>query len=97
MPRVEDRAVANTDRELWRKGDGDGNGMSYYEPSIHVTEQGDIGINVGGTVFVHPVEEWHRLAANAAIDDEEDRIDVAPAWPYETLGRWWRKPRRLDG
>ena len=36
--------------------------MSYYEPSIHVTEQGDIGISVGGYVFVKPVEEWHRLA-----------------------------------
>jgi hypothetical protein len=60
---MSDQAAKNTDRELWRKGDGDGNGMSYYEPSIHVTEQGGIGVNVGGTVFVMPVEEWHRLAA----------------------------------
>lgn len=58
-----EQAYANTDRELWRKGDGDGDGMSYYEPSIHVTERGLIGINVGGNVFVLPVEEWHALAA----------------------------------
>ena len=55
-------AYRNTDREIWRKGDGDGNGMSYYEPSIHVTERGEIGINVGGLVFVKPVEDWHGLA-----------------------------------
>jgi hypothetical protein len=56
----------NTGRELWRKGDGDGNGMSYYEPSVHVTEQGAIGINVGGQVYVMPVENWHALAAEHA-------------------------------
>jgi len=62
---TEGECALNTDRELWRKGDGDGNGMSYYEPSIHVTQGGDIGINVGGTVYVLPVEKWHRLAAES--------------------------------
>jgi hypothetical protein len=56
---TEDQCAANTDRELWRKGDGDGNGMSYYEPSIHATEHGAIGINVGGYVHVREVEVWH--------------------------------------
>jgi len=56
-------AAANTDRELWRKGGGDGDGMSYYEPSIHVTQDERIGINVGGYVFELLVEEWHQLAA----------------------------------
>jgi len=51
-------AIKNTDRELWRKIDGD-----YYSPSIHVTAGDDIGINVGGTVFVMPVEKWHGLRA----------------------------------
>ncbi len=67
----------NTDRELWRKGDDDGNGMSYYEPTIHVTQNGRIGINVGGTVYEFPVERWHALVrenaeyeqiANAMLD-----------------------------
>ena len=58
-----DRVAKNTDRELWREGGGDGNGMSYYEPSIHVTEQGGIGINVGGNVHVRQLREWHGLAA----------------------------------
>lgn len=58
-----EQVAANTDRELWRKGGGDGNGMSYYEPTIHVTQDERIGINVGGTVFELPVEEWHALAA----------------------------------
>ncbi len=51
-------AVANTDVELWREQPGD-----YYANSIHVTKGGGIGINVGGTVIVKPLAEWHRLAA----------------------------------
>lgn len=50
-------AVKNTDRELWRAREGD-----YYAPSIHVTEHGGIGINVGGIVFVMTLEQWHELA-----------------------------------
>lgn len=74
---TEEHQAANTDRELWRRGDGDGNGMSYYEPTIHVTQNGRIGINVGGTVYELPVERWHELVrenaeyeqiANAMLD-----------------------------
>lgn len=50
--------VQNTDRELWREKEGD-----YYSPSIHVTEQGGIGIDVGGYVIVMPLRGWHKLAA----------------------------------
>ncbi len=46
----------NTDREIWREKEGD-----YYSPSIHVTENGHIGINVGGHVIVMSVHEWHLL------------------------------------
>lgn len=78
-----EQAVANTDREIWREDPDDA-----YSPSIHVTEDGKIGINVGGTVFVRDVRNWHRDAdvemsgcqekvsyglANAAID---------PRWEY---------------
>lgn len=48
----------NTDRELWREREGD-----YYAASIHVTEGGGIGIDVGGTVVVRPIREWHELAS----------------------------------
>jgi DNA repair exonuclease SbcCD ATPase subunit len=54
---VELKEAKNTDRELWRETEGD-----YYSHSIHVTEQGNIGINCGGYVFVKPVAEWHKLA-----------------------------------
>lgn len=47
----------NTDREIYREPPGD-----YYAYSIHVTQGGGIGINVGGTVYVKPLVEWHRLA-----------------------------------
>ena len=50
-------AAANTDRELWREREGD-----FYADSIHVTAQGGIGIDCGGTVVVLPVREWHRRA-----------------------------------
>ena len=59
----EEKAAVNTDKEIWRETPGD-----YYSPSIHVTEKSrftkkiGIGINVGGHVYVKPVEEWHRLA-----------------------------------
>ena len=48
--------MANTDREIWRELPDD-----FYSPSIHVTEHGDIGINVGGHVIVAPVKIWHDL------------------------------------
>jgi len=60
----------NTDKELWRKETGD-----YYSPSIHVTAGGGIGINVGGLVFVKPVEGWHALAKA-----ECDRRKALPDW-----------------
>jgi hypothetical protein len=46
----------NEDRELWREQDAP------FAPSIHVTKQGGIGIDVGGLVFVMPISAWHKLA-----------------------------------
>lgn len=51
-------AAENTDRELWREREDD-----YYADSIHVTKDGGIGMNVGGSVIVMPVRKWHALAA----------------------------------
>ena len=48
--------LLNTDKEIWRQTPDD-----YYSPSIHVTEQNSIGINVSGTVYVKAVEEWHKF------------------------------------
>jgi hypothetical protein len=50
----------NTDREIWRERPGD-----FYSDSIHVTEDGAIGMNVGGYVIVMPHYEWHALASGA--------------------------------
>lgn len=57
--------VRNTDRELWRETPGD-----YYAPSLHVTEGGGIGMNVGGFVIVKPIREWHALL------DELERVSA---------------------
>ena len=67
----------NTDRELWRKDKED-----TYSPSIHVTQSGRIGINVGGTVITRSVEEWHRLATNGGW------INARTSPPLEG-GRYW--------
>jgi hypothetical protein len=96
-----DFVAKNTDLELWRKGDGDGNGMSYYEPSIHVTQGGDIGINVGGTVYTLPVEDWHALAGSyfangpGGVTTPNERGEWVSATPMRTpwgvrLERWWK-------
>ncbi|PFP30235.1 hypothetical protein COJ96_05855 [Bacillus sp. AFS073361] len=50
-------ANVNTDKEIWREIEGD-----YYAPSIHVHSSGKIGINVGGTVHIKDVRDWHNLA-----------------------------------
>lgn len=47
----------NTDKEIWREKPGD-----YYSDSIHVTEQGGIGMNCGGHVIVMPIRKWCRVA-----------------------------------
>jgi len=50
--------TTNKDRELWREVEGDA-----YSPSIFVTVDGGIGIDVGGMVHVMTLRRWHRLAA----------------------------------
>lgn len=58
----EELAKMNTDREIWREREDD-----YYADSIHVTENGGIGINCGGHVIVKPIREWHKLAALSGV------------------------------
>ena len=72
---AERQAAQNTDREIWREREGD-----YYADSIHVTAQGSIGINCGGTVIVKPVREWHKEAI-AALRSEP------VAWEPHLLNR----------
>ena len=63
-------AVINTYKEIWRKIPGD-----YYSPSIHITEFGGIGINVGGHVLVAPVEKWHKAGNKyLAVPDPNELI-----------------------
>ena len=47
----------DTTRELFREVKGD-----YYSPSLHVTIDGLIGINVGGSVHVMSLRDWHQRA-----------------------------------
>lgn len=63
---MSENAYVNTDRELWREIKGD-----YYSPSIHVTADGLIGLNVGGMVIVQDVRKWHKLAEDEYCEIKE--------------------------
>jgi hypothetical protein len=64
-------AHKNTDRELFREDTGEPAG-SYYENSCFVTTDQELGINVGGTVYVKTLADWHSLAAIATQGDVTD-------------------------
>lgn len=62
-------ACVNRDQELWREQPGD-----FYSDSIHVTESGGIGINVGGKVLVAPAKRWHDAGTKMfAVDPKLSR------------------------
>jgi hypothetical protein len=73
----------NTDREIWREREDD-----YYADSIHVTQEGGIGINCGGTVFVKPVRAWHALA-KAALSHAAAQPSAEPTGYFFLMGRTW--------
>lgn len=78
------QAFQNTDREVWRETPGD-----FYSNSVHLTATGGLGINVGGTVYVKPPAEWHRLASGARSTAAQP---VEPsAAPRRTTG--WVAPK----
>lgn len=57
-----EQAVQNTDREIWRQDLKDPlDPSNFYAPSVHVTVNNGIGINVGGTVVVMSPEAWVNL------------------------------------
>lgn len=66
---MSDTPCENTDVELWREPCKT-LGMEYYKPSVHVTKEGGIGINVGGTVCVKTLTAWHNLEAELADEKE---------------------------
>lgn len=63
------KAYQNTDRELWREREDD-----FYANSIHVTEGGGIGMNVGGTVVVMPIAQWHARAMSEPLAPAPDPL-----------------------
>jgi hypothetical protein len=46
----------NNYREIWRKN------CKIGSPSIQVTDNGDIGITIGGDLIIAPIEKWHKWA-----------------------------------
>lgn len=68
-PDEANNCAANTDRELWREREGD-----YCADSIHVTESGGIGMNVGGHVIVLPIRAWHQAAQLVRLQSEQEVV-----------------------
>ena len=76
----------NTDKEIWRREPDD-----YYSPSIHVTEDGAIGLNVSGNVLVQSIEDWHGVGTFLQ-DLETDRDE----WKRRALEAEEAATRALD-
>ena len=96
--RQEAHAAQNTDRQLWRESD------NAFASSLHVTEAGGIGMNVGGLVIVLSIEKWHALPR--ILDEKEREIaqlkKEAEQWQahamrgLELAGRWEEDLKEAD-
>jgi len=88
---IMNKGYLNTDKEIWRKIPGD-----YYSPSIHVTEFGGIGINVGGHVLVAPVEKWYEAGVeHFTVPDPNDLITNRSTLTTKAR-RLWDKLKRCS-
>lgn len=64
------KPMKNTDTELFREVEGD-----HYSPSLHKTESGGIGIDIGGYVIVRSLRSWHNLdIKNKQLQSEDQRL-----------------------
>ena len=76
----------NTDKEIWREKDGD-----FYSPSIHVTEQGEISIHVGGCVTVLTVQEWYGLYGQLRLQRKEISVSYRKGFNAGLRSyAWWK-------
>lgn len=73
----------NTDTELWREIPDD-----YYAPSIHVTQDGRLGINVGGLVIVATLRQWHEWAMEFKRIEGADEAHTAAITLKKIKDRW---------
>lgn len=74
----------NTDRELFREDTGEPAG-SYYEHSIFVTKDGQIGMNVGGTVWTARIHEWHEVMSGYRDSKYRGALETIAATVKEAL------------
>jgi len=84
----------NPDRDIWIEVGGE----SFYTSRIFVTQDGNIGIEVGGLCIVKSIREWHKLAwpqhnfveSNGGTDrqcTECGAIDCSSAGDYWCSGK----------
>lgn len=60
---IDQTAKVNTDKLIYRADPDD-----FYSPSLHITADGALGIDVGGRVIVKPIKEWHAMAWHGEDD-----------------------------
>ena len=91
-----DQCAENTDREIYR-GPNDGCG-DFYADSLHITQEGALGIDCGGYVVVKPIRTWHGLAkAHAAALEELARLRARLEIDFATDGNGKRVPFPTGG
>lgn len=96
MSSTQEKPVKNTDVELWREPTNEP-GMSYYMPSVHVTQAGKIGINVGGSVYVKSLTEWHELAGGSLVQspNPSDQSTQEKLEEIRSALCDWNKPSKM--
>ncbi len=73
-------ACENKDRLLWKQGQED----DITANTIHVTDQGGIGIQCGGHAIVAPLKSWHEAGEIMMC------VNTEPCWKYN-LAMWLLK------
>lgn len=90
-PYVPGGPVLNTDRELYREP-GEGPGMEYYANSVHVTQDGEIGMNAGGLVITLPIATWHEYARAGLGIPSSPHTGASPEPDQPTTGASGSRP-----
>ena len=88
-----EQGYINTDMELYREDPKD-----YYAPSVFVTKQGEIGMNVGGSVHIMSIRDWHKMAQPLDLGWDRFLLLSKDYMSYESRGKmarvwfWMRYP-----
>ena len=85
----EQKPCVNHDKVIWRKpttlkqGDFD-----IFQPAIFVTLDGNIGIDIGGRVIVHSIENWHKAGKKFLTDIQQEKGKEYASFTSSRTNEW---------